>query len=152
MCLIRPQGHPLSVSQLLRFLQPAFSGVLDNSGKAVLYLPKKCFVPPISEFIFLQAVSWRFSFRSATRKCPVSLPRHNMGDHTLAAFALLHAHATEEPNLQFGLQAAVRCKGHQCPIRSDSIKHCPHAKRQPKVGSKQQIQPVPKLGLRAQHH
>ena len=51
-----------------------------------------------------------------------------------------------------GLEAAVRYKGHQCPLRADSVKHCTHANAQPKVGNEQQIQPVPKLGLRAQVH
>jgi len=50
-----------------------------------------------------------------------------------------------------GRTAAWRSEG-QSPQWADSSKHSPHAKRQPKVGSKQQIQPVPKLGLRAQRH
>jgi hypothetical protein len=38
-----------------------------------------------------QAVNHRINPRNATRKSPVSLPHRNMGDHALAAFAMLRA-------------------------------------------------------------
>jgi hypothetical protein len=49
-------------------------------------------------------------------------------------------------------EADIRGSPHHRQLRAVSAKHCPQAKRKPKVFSKQQIQPVPKLGLRAQRH
>jgi hypothetical protein len=55
-------------------------------------------------------------------------------------------------NLQRGLNEAAWCERHERQQRAVSTKHCPQAKRKPKVGSKQQIQPVPKLRSSPQRH
>jgi hypothetical protein len=49
-------------------------------------------------------------------------------------------------------RTAASCSRGERPVRADSIKHYPHDKGQPKVGSKQRTQLAPKLGLRAQRH
>ena len=45
-----------------------------------------------------------------------------MGGHAFAAFVMLHAHAAGEPNLQFGLVAAVRREMHQCLLKGEAVK------------------------------
>ena len=100
----------------------------------------------------------RQSMRSANLSCcvlhewPVFQPRGSADDLALAAFSVRRARAAGKPNSQIGLVADLSCATHQGPLRADSIKHCPHANAQPKVGNKQQIQPFPKLRSSSQRY
>jgi hypothetical protein len=76
----------------------------------------------------------------------IVLVRYLRSEGTLSQISI------EDRGSALGLRAAVRCVRLERQLLAVSTKHRPHAKGLPKVGSKQQIQSVPKLSLSAQRH